>query len=194
MFTLPNSNQYTLNFAFCQTDLPDIQGFDDAVKAKHGICSVLAMDWLQARLNNTSFIVSMQSVWAKEKQFKKLEYSFARVYANYCPDLRLGATRSWKISPESCLAAINLIPNHGGIAIHLGVSLDRRDAGDGAHVVAVVRNGNQYKMFDCNFGEFTADSARNCAAWLNTLCNHVREARGKYIDWAVNLHPIVFTA
>ncbi|WP_338845983.1 YopT-type cysteine protease domain-containing protein [Massilia sp. W12] len=195
MFYMQQSNQYTLNYSFCQTDTTSVKGvndgFDDAVRAEHGICCVLGLDWLEAKLRNQAFVVTWQSIYANARMFNTLEAAYDKVYANYCPNLRRGNIYSYDITSANCLSAVNQIQNPGGIAIHLGVSLDRNDAS--GHMVCIVRNGRQYKMFDSNFGEYTASSARACAHWLHTLCNTNRPERGRYLDWTQKLHAIQFS-
>ncbi len=193
---LANSADYTLNFSFNQVESLNLgpnEDYGQGVIAQHGICWILTMDWLESRLTEKAFVVSKQSVLEKPRQLRKIIgnqiASWDLAYQQYKPNLRLGNPRRRNMSADNCRNSVDLGQGQG-VALHLGPELDQ--LGGTAHLIAVVRNGNGYMMFDPNFGEFQCARENQARAWVAAICQHRRNNGTRYIDWANNITAIPF--
>lgn len=195
MDALPISNLYQLEYGFAQGEMPGAEAIADKVREAHGICWILAMDFLDATLNDKAFVVSMSSVHQKNREIQKIYANGSPDwninYGNYKPNLRLGQSRNLALDVVNCNACAHLLGNGNAALLHLGQGLDSNET---SHALAIVKKGGTYHMFDPNIGVFTSNSANNCGRWIYDICDFVRSGgRGKYRTWAEKISPVRFS-
>lgn len=194
MDTLPICNNYQLEYEFCQGEFLNL---GRAVRQVGGICWILTMDWFEGKLRDKPFVASYQSVLEKGRQLENIAnngvHNWARAYANYKPNLRLGASRDQlQFNNANCRTFAGLPGNGEGVVVHLGDGLEMPPRTP-QHLLGIVKLDGTYHMFDPNFGAFTADSKDNCGIWIGNICRHLRLNGSRYTDWMECMSSVRFS-
>ncbi len=188
MYSLPTSAAYRQHYRFQQNQLATMLDFDQYMAQLGGLCSVLAMDWLQARLCQRTFVVSVHTLrdnaWA-------LTSAPDHPPLAYCAPLPQGAAQA--LSLAQCRAVLAWLPAQGGLALPLTATPEQAVQAVQAAMLCVVREDDNYTMFDCDSGEYSAVGLDDCARWLFDLCA-LRAAAGLASHWCADLSPMIFRA
>ncbi|MBI3229837.1 MAG: hypothetical protein HYZ45_06565 [Burkholderiales bacterium] len=194
MDALPNSDSYTLESPFCQLEMTDIPGMGRKVERAGGICWILTMDWLEARLQDKAFVVSKFSVRQKYLQNEKIAsggLNWKDAYKQYKPNLTLGASTDSGMGKAACIATATAIALGKGALLHLGSGLDNMNAD--SHAIGIVKINGGYRMFDSNFGEYSTTSLQKCARWIFDVCHHRRKNNKVYANLLPKMSRVIFS-
>ncbi|WP_338845985.1 hypothetical protein V8J88_19860 [Massilia sp. W12] len=177
MYRLPASIAYRLEYAFCQQELDDMLGCKSHMAQLGGVGAVLALDWLQARLCQRAFVLSMHS----------LREPWLSSQPALPPAQRAPLNAASPGAAFSQAGAQDLLQQLG---CHSGMLL-RLDGDTRSHQLCIVRQSDSWLMFDPDSGEYRADSLAGCAQWLHDLCQLRQAWRGGCLSVDA---PLIFRA
>lgn len=164
MYFLPSSPHYRLHYPFNQHELDDMLGCKSHMAQMGGVSAVLALDWLQARLCQRAFVLCMHSVrepWLRSQPALPPAQNASAA----------GNTSGCALDSVLAQETLRQLPAQSGMLLRL-------DGGASSHPLCIVRQGELWLMFDCDSGEYSADSLAGCAQWLHDLCQLRQAWRG----------------